>query len=199
MILSDLDYSLGGLATGLGISSVVIALATQDLAKSFLGGLSILTDRPFEIGDVIETKEFSGTVEDITFRTTRLRDVYNQLVIIPNNKIIDSYIINTSKKEKRRYNLPLIVSLDTSSVKIAHFSDSLKSALETNKDIIQKSVKVVLNNISGAGIEILINFYTKITDYNEYIKFKEELNFTILDIINKETINLAETRRVENA
>ena len=107
IIIKELGYDLSGLATGLGISSVVLALAAQDLVKSLLGGFSILTDRPFEIGDAIETKEFSGTVEDITFRTTRLRDVNNQIVIIPNSKIMDSYIINLSKKEKRRYNLKL--------------------------------------------------------------------------------------------
>lgn len=191
MIITDLGYNLGGFAAGLGISSVFIALAAQDLVKSFLAGISILTDRPFEIGDSIESKEFSGTVEDITLRTTRLRDVYNQIVIIPNNKIIDSYIINTSKKEKRRYNLSLTFSLETSLEKISALNNKLKTIFESNENIFKESIKVIFNNISPSGIEIVINFYTEITDSTEYAKFKEELNYTILDIINKEKINLA--------
>ena len=191
MIITDLGYNLGGLAAGLGVSSVFIALATQDFVRSFLAGFSILTDKPFEIGDSIESKEFAGTVEDITIRTTRLRDVYNQIVIIPNSKIIDSYIINTSKKEKRRYHLSLTLSLETSLEKISELNNKLYTSFKTHKDILPESIRVRFNNISTTGIEIIINFYTEITDSSEYAKFKEELNYTILDIINKEKINLA--------
>lgn len=190
MILTDLGYDLGGLATGLGISSVVIALATQDIARSFLGGLSILADKPFEIGDTIETGTFTGTVEDITIRTTRLRDVHNQIVIVPNSRIMDSFIINLSKKEKRRFNLPLTIKIDTPLEKISELEKKLQLALETHKDIIQDSIRVSLNNIASNKIEILINFYTDITESAEYANFKEDLNFVILEIVNESEIIL---------
>jgi len=190
MILTDLGYELGGLATGLGISTVIIALATQDIARSFLGGLSILTDRSFEIGDVIETNTFSGTVEDITLRTTRLRDIHNQVIIIPNSRMMDSFIINTSKQEKRRFNLPLTISVTTPLDKIKAVENKLKESLECRTDIIQDGINITLNNIAANKIEILINFYTDITDPLEYAKFKEELNFIILDIMHKEEITL---------
>ena len=191
IIISELGYNLGGLVTGLGISSVVIALAAQDFAKNIFAGFSILTDKPFEIGDFIETKEFSGTVVDITFRTTRLRDVHNQIVIIPNNKIIDSYIINSSRKEKRRFNLLLTLVLSTSLVKVAELEDRLKKAIEAHPDVIAGSVKVAFDNISTNGIDLLINCYADIIAYDKFLKFKEELNYTILGIIQEEKIRLA--------
>ena len=190
MILTDLGYDLGGLATGLGVSSVIIALATQDIARSFLGGITILTDKPFEIGDTIETNALSGTVEDITFRTTRLRDVNNQIVIIPNNRIMDSFIVNLSRKEKRRFNLPLTISSDTSLDNIKKLEGDLIAALQCNDDIIEESIRVTLNGIASNKLEILINFYTDIIDHADYGRFKEEMNFMILEIINTNGIKL---------
>ena len=148
IIISELGYNIGGLVTGLGISSVVIALAAQDFARNIFAGFSILTDKPFEIGDFIETKDFSGTIVDITFRTTRLRDVHNQVVIIPNSKIIESYIINSSRREKRRFNLLLTLVLSTSLSKVVELEKKLKDAIESHPDVIKGSVKVAFDNIS---------------------------------------------------
>jgi len=191
IILSELGHNLGGLITGLGISSVVIALAAQDFARNIFAGFSILTDKPFEIGDFIETKEFSGTVVDITFRTTRLRDVHNQVVIIPNSKIIDSYIINSSRKEKRRFNLLITLVLSTPLTKVAELEERIKKALTAHPDIISDSVRVAFDTISTNGIDILINCYADIIAYDKFLKFKEELNYTILGIIQEENIRLA--------
>ena len=140
----------------------------------------MLTDKPFEIGDYIETKEFAGTVVDITFRTTRLRDISNQVVIIPNNRIVDSYLINSSKKEKRRFNLTLTLVLSTSLVKVADLNEKLKKALEVHPGIIKSSIAVSFTNISTNGIDISITCYADIIEVSKYIKFKEELNYTIL-------------------
>jgi len=191
IIISELGYNLGGLITGLGISSVVIAFATQDFVRSMFAGFSILTDKPFEIGDYIETKEFSGTIVDITFRTTRLRDIYNQIVIIPNNKIVDSCITNHSKKEKRRFNLLLTLVLSTPLVKVADLNEKLKKALASNPDIIKDSIRITFHNISTNGIDISINCYADIVDVKKFAKFKEELNYTILGIIQEENVRLA--------
>lgn len=67
MIITDLGYNLNGLAAGLGISSVLVALAAQDVAKNLLGGATIVMDRQFLIGDWIESGKYAGTVKDITF------------------------------------------------------------------------------------------------------------------------------------
>ena len=94
IVIAELGYDLSGLVTGIGRSSVVIALAAQDVAKSFLAGLSIISDRPFDIGDYIEVGTYSGTVEDITFRTTRIRDINNQIIVLPNSFLTTTSIIN---------------------------------------------------------------------------------------------------------
>lgn len=191
VLITELGYNLGGLATGLGISSVVIALAAQDIAKSFLAGISIISDRPFEIGDYIKVDDFAGTVIDITFRTTRIRNLENQVVVLPNSILTSANIINISKMQKRRYNLLLTLELNTPLEKIKTYTDNIKNMLLSNKDVENDTIKVFFNTISDNGIDISIDFYTYIITYIDYLKFKEEINYLVLDMANKQGISLA--------
>jgi len=191
IIVSEFGYDLNGLATGLGLSSVVIALAAQDLAKSIIAGFSILTDKPFEIGDYIETNNFAGTVEDITFRTTRIRDINNQVIVITNNQIADANIVNGSKREKRRYNLILTLDLATPLEKVSELTERMKLCLTTHENIERESVRVLFDTISENGLNISIHFYTDIVDYVEFLKFKEIINYTLLEIVKNNNIELA--------
>ena len=191
VLITELGYNLGGLATGLGISSVVIALAAQDVAKSFLAGISIISDRPFEIGDYIKVDDYSGTVEDITFRTTRIRNMDNQVVILPNSILTSSNIINISKMQKRRYNLMLTLELNTPLEKVKTYTENIREMLKNNKNVENDTMKIFFTTISESGIDVSVDFYTYITDYIDYLKFKEEINYIVLDMANKQGINLA--------
>lgn len=191
IVIAEFGYDLSGLVTGLGISSVVIALAAQDVAKSILAGLSIISDRPFDIGDYIEVGTYAGTVEDITFRTTRIRDVNNQIVVLPNSFLTTTSIINATRREKRRYNLVLTLELNTPLEKVADLNENIKLALNTNSHVLKENIRVYFDTISADGIDISINFYTDITDLEEFLKFKEEVNYTLLDIVEQSKIELA--------
>lgn len=191
IVISEFGYDLSGLAAGLGIGSVVIALAAQDIAKSFVAGVSIITDRPFDIGDYIEVDTYAGTVEDITFRTTRIRDVNNQIVVLPNSFLTTTSIINATKREKRRYYLLLTLELNTPLEKVASLSENIKLTLNTHPNIIKEDIKVFFDTISANGIDISISFYTDIADTTDFMKFKEEINYALLKMINEANIELA--------
>lgn len=191
IVIAEFGYDLSGLVTGLGISSVVIALAAQDVAKSILAGLSIISDRPFDIGDYIEVDTYAGTVEDITFRTTRIRDVNNQVVILPNSFLTTTSIINATKREKRRYNLVLTLELNTPLEKVSALTENIKMALNTHPNVIKDNIRVFFDTISDNGIDISINFYTDITDITDFLKFKEDINYALLEMINQAQIELA--------
>ena len=191
ILITELGYNLGGLATGLGISSVVIALAAQDIAKSFLAGISIISDRPFEIGNYITVGELSGTVEDITFRTTRIRNADNQVIVLPNSILTDNNIINSSKRDTRRFFTVLTLELDTPLEKVSQLTENIKLALTTHPQIINETVKVFFEKISADGIDLSIDLKTNALEYVDYLKFKEEINYTLLDMVNQAKIGLA--------
>lgn len=191
IVIAEFGYDLSGLVTGLGISSVVIALAAQDVAKSILAGLSIISDRPFDIGDYIEVGTYAGTVEDITFRTTRIRDINNQIVVLPNSFLTTTSIINATKREKRRYNLVLTLELNTPLEKVSSLTENIKMTLNTHPNVIKDNIRVYFDTISADGIDISINFYTDITDITDFLKFKEEINYALLEMIKQAQIELA--------
>lgn len=191
ILITELGYNLGGLATGLGISSVVIALAAQDIAKSFLAGISIISDRPFEIGDYITVGNLSGTVEDITFRTTRIRNADNQVIVLPNSILTDNNIINSSKRDSRRFFTVLTLELDTPLEKVTELTENIKLALTTHPQVINETVKVFFEKISADGIDLSIDLKTNALEYIDYLKFKEEINYTLLDMVNQAKIGLA--------
>ena len=191
IIISELGYDLGGLVTGLGITSVVVALAAQDLAKSLISGLCILLDKPFNIGDYITVNNYEGTVEDITFRTTRIRNISNDIIVIPNSQIAENNIVNFSRKDSRLYSLLLTFELSTSLDKVADFKEKLMLLLNLHEHVLNEKIRVFFHTISDNGINVKITFYTDILNYADFLKFKEEMNFSILDLVQKAGIELA--------
>ena len=183
--------NLGALAAGLGIGSAALALAAQDIVKGLLSGLTILSDKPFVIGDWIEVGEYKGTVVDITFRSTRIKPADNTVVTIPNSTITSTCVINWNRLNSRRFETILNISLETPSEKIRKIVKQIKLVLENNPDIIKETVQVGLDGISACSNDIKIFLYVKEKDYIKYLKIKEDILCSILFIVEKENIDLA--------
>ena len=190
IVLSELGYDLGGLAAGLGIGSAALALAAQDFVKSIIGGISIITDKTFEIGDFIEVGTFQGTVIDLTFRSTKVKDLSNAIIAIPNSVIVTEYVKNWSKLENRRLEMKLRLDLNSSTETINRCMSNITTMLKTDKDVIDKTVSVRLSNIENDANIILIVAYINTAAYDEFMLIKERINCNILEILEKENIEL---------
>ena len=191
MIITDLGFNLNGLVAGLGIGSVVITLAAQDTAKNLFGGLVIFLDKPFVVGDWIEVEEYEGTVEDITFRSTRVRTFENSVVNIPNAVIANDSIINWSRMEKRRNKVNLCLDLDTPLEKVQIVQKRIKEMLVQHDDVIDETIIVRFDNITDNGINLMVCSYTNSIDYASYLEEKEKINFKIMQILREENVELA--------
>ena len=191
IVLAILQINLGGLVAGLGIGGIIVTLAAQDTAKNIFGGVVLFIDKPFNVGDWIQTPNYEGAVEDITFRTTRIRSAENYVINIPNSTIADSAVINWSKLEKRRYKINLMLSLNTRSEQIAQVSDKIREMLSNNPEVINEDTTVTFTNIANNGLDLMIDIYVKTTVYKEYLKLKNQLNKNIMDIIHNSQIEIA--------
>ena len=191
IIITDLGVNLNGLVAGLGLGSVVITLAAQDTAKNLFGGLVIFLDKPFVVGDWIEVEKYEGTVEDITFRSTRVRTFENSVVNIPNSVIASDSIINWSRMEKRRNKVNLCLELDTPIEKVQIVQKRIKEMLIQHDDVIDDSVMVRFDNITDNGINILVCSYTNSVSYASFLEEKEKINFKIMQILREENVELA--------
>lgn len=191
LVLAILEINLTGLIAGLGLGGVIVTLAAQDTAKNLFGGVVIFIDKPFVVGDWIEMDNYEGTIEDITFRTTRIRTFENALVNIPNAIIADASVTNWSKMEKRRYKTNLCVELDTPLEKLELLKAKIEKMLQERESVFDDSIIVRFDQITDNGINVLIYTYTNSVDYASYLKEVEDINIKIMKILREENVELA--------
>ncbi len=198
IIITTLGVNLNGLVAGLGIGGVIFTLAAQDTAKNLFAGVVVFLDKPFIVGDWIQVDTFEGTVEDITFRSTRVRTFENSVVNIPNAIISNASIINWSKMEKRRYRMNLCIELDTPLEKLQRFQTRVEDMLQARDAIYDDSIIVKFDAINDNGLNVLICSFTDSVDYNSYIAEREDINYKIMKILREENIELAyDTKTVQ--
>lgn len=191
IILALLRIDLSGLIAGLGISGIIITLAAQDTAKNLFGGLVIFIDKPFNVGDWIQMDTFEGTIEDITFRTTRIRTFENSLLNVPNSKIADSSVINWSKMEQRRYKANLRIELSTPVEKLEILKQRVEKMLHERENILDDATIIRFDNINENGINMLIYTYTDSVGYDSYLAEVEDINCKLMKILEEEKIKVA--------
>lgn len=198
IVIAEIGYDLSGLITGLGLGSVVLTLAAQNTIKDLIGGMLIAFDKPFRTGDYIKCNDFAGTVEDITFRCTRLRTVDETVVSIPNSTITSEEIENYSRLKKRRYLLDLELSMDTSIEKINQLEGKIHGLLMSNEYVYKDTINIHFTGMSSSGYKMSIICYFDIIGYMEFLDLKEELNKDILSILDNLHIQLAyDTKTIE--
>lgn len=191
LVCYELGYNLNGLVAGLGLGTVVLTLAAQDTAKNLFSGLTIVLDKPFIVGDWIKVAGYEGKVEAITFKSTRIRTVENTVANIPNVLISEDTLVNETKRKKRRYETELIFSFDTPLDKLKDITEKIEFMLKHNDDVITNTVNVKFVSIADSGYKVLIYCFTNTTEYLKYLKQAENINYQIMDIINKEKAELA--------
>lgn len=195
LTLKEFGYDLGVVLTGLGLSTAIIALAAQDTVRDIFSGLSIFWDKPFAIGDWVEigdaTTTVSGTVEEISFRSTKIRTMEDTVITIQNSNISTQNITNWGVISKRKYEMDLKLPLETEEITVEKIINRIKFILKYNKDIIKESVNVYFDTIANDGITIHIFLDTNITPYFEYKKFCNKINLTLLNILETQEVKLA--------
>lgn len=182
---------LSSILTGLGIGGAALALASQDLIKNFFGGFVILTDKSFSVGDWIKVDSFEGTVEELGLRSTKIRTIEKELVIVPNSRFADREVINYSLRENRRVNFTLGVVYGTAPEKIKSTIDKIENMLKSHPMVKDESQLVKFANFSSSSMDIVVQFLTNTANYAEYMDVKNDVNFKIIDIFHDEKIEFA--------
>ena len=191
IIIADFGYDLNGIIAGLGLSSVVIALAAQELVSNLISGVAIASEKPFEIGDWITVGDISGTVVDIKFRSIKIRTVENTTVTLQNSKVLSEAIINAASINSRRFDLELRLPLDTTASKTEELMKSIKNILESIQEVNEKTIEINVDSIETDAIIIKLFMYVNIVDYNEFLSFKNKVNLCIMKLLENKKIRLA--------
>ena len=190
-ILYQVGVNVTALLAGISIGGLALALAAQDTVKHLIGSIMIFVDRPFQIGDYIIAHGEEGTVEEVGFRTTRLRKVDSTISIIPNGKLADGDVTNYGPRKHRLFQLTLGVEYDTTRKQIADFIKGLKSIIEKRDEIYKETYYVNLRNLSESSIDILFRCYINTDTFASELAIKEEMIFEILELVENLGVSFA--------
>ncbi len=191
IVLQQFGYHIGGLITGLGIGGLAVSLAAKDALANLFGGVVIVTEKPFSLNDWIKTPSVEGTVEDISFRSTKVRTFDQALVVVPNATLANEAITNWSKMGKRRISFDLRLSYSTSREKIERVARKIEDLLRSHPGVHQETIFVKVNEFQDNGVDVMLYFFTKTTDWGEHLDIREDVNLKILDILEEENAQIA--------
>ena len=191
VILQNLGYNISGLVAGLGIGGLAFALAAQETLSNLFGSLMIFLDRPFEVGDYIEVSSIAGTVEDVGFRSTRVRTLEKSLVSIPNSSIAKSPIDNYSRRDLRRVKMTVGLTYDTTPEGIQRAIEIIRSVLDSHERVDNDGTFVSFNSFGDSALGVWIQYLIKTTDWGEYLSTIEDVNMGILTEFNSEGLQFA--------
>lgn len=191
IIAEKWGYNIQGFVTGLGIGGLAFALAAKDAAANIIAGIFIILDKPFTIGDWVSSDSLEGSIEEISFRTTKIRAIDQSLIIVPNSKLTDEAVINFSRRGKRRVSLNLELNYRTKREKLETCVENIRDMLENHPQVSKEDILVRFDKFNGTSLDILICFFTDTADFNEYFSIKENVNFRLVEILQKVGISMA--------
>jgi len=179
-LASSLKIQLAPLIAGLGIGGLGFAFAAKDTLENFFGSLTVILDKPFEIGDWVVIDGVQGTVESVGIRSTRIRTFYNSLVTIPNSILITTKCNNYSKREYRRWKQMVSIGYDTPPEKIAAFCEGIRELLRLHPYTRKDYYQVWLSEFSSSSLDVLVYVFWSAPDWPTELRERHRL---MLDII----------------
>lgn len=200
-ILDNLDVPILPLLTGLSIGGLAFALAAQDTIKNFFGSIMIFIDKPFQVGDWVTTGDIDGTVEEVGFRSSRIRTFRNSLVYVPNGKLADSTIDNHGLRKYRRFYTQISINYDTPPELIKIFVNGLKKIVETHPNTRKDNYHVYFNDMAASSLNIMFYIFFEVPSWAKELEARHEVLLEIMNLAKELEVNFAfptQTLHVEN-
>jgi MscS family membrane protein len=189
--LGNIGVNITTVLAGLGVGGLAVALALQKPIEDMMGALTIFSQMPMRVGDLVKYGEFLGVVEDIGLRTTRIRTLTNTVVSIPNSRVAYVELENLSYREKIRYWPTLRLRYDTPPEKIRRVSERILDMLQSSDRVYDEPIRVRLTDFAEDAILIKIHCFMKTTSFPESLEFSEDLNYQVMTILAEEEVQFA--------
>ena len=194
-VLDLWGIKIGPIIAGLGLFGVAVALGAQDLFKNLISGIMILMEKRFTIGDVIlVSNEVEGVVEQIGFRSTLVRRFDSTPVMIPNYKFAEQSVTNYSRRHHRRIRWLIGLEYKTSVNQLKKIRDSITQLIKDKNDFAKNENSgffVRIDSFSDSSIDMLVQAFTVTNDWSEFLKVKEELAVSIIEIVEANNAGFA--------
>lgn len=191
VLKEGLEVDIVPLLTGLSIGGLAFALAAQDTIKNFFGSIMIFIDKPFQVGDWITSGDVDGTVEEVGFRSTRVRTFRNSVMYIPNGKIADATIDNHGLRHFRRFYTTLTITYDTPPQLIEVFVQGLRQIVEDHPNTRKNAYNIYFNNLSAYSQDIMFYIFFEVPNWTEELRCRHEILVSIVGLANSLGVRFA--------
>lgn len=190
-VMQSYGYSVGSIIAGLGIGGLALALAAQNTLANFFGSVMIFLDKPFQVGDFIKVGDTMGSVQEVGFRSTRLRTPDDSVITVPNSQLADSRIDNLGLRNYRRIFMNLGLTYSTTPTQMQAFVEGVRAIIAANPHMRRDFYEVNFNAFGDYSLNVLVVCFLKVATINE--EWRERHNFLM------EILRLAERIGVEFA
>jgi len=187
LYLSNIDLS--GVVVGLGVGGIAIAFALQNVLSDAFSAFSIFFDRPFEIGDFIVIGDDAGTVTHVSMKSTRIKLLRGEELVISNKAILDKNIHNYKKLRKRRIVFTVGVTYGTPIEKLTKIEGMIRDII--GKLQLCQIDRIHFREFGAFSLNFEIVYYIDSSDYNTYMDVQQQINFGIAEAFEKEKIEIA--------
>ncbi len=181
--LDNIGYEITTLLAGLGVGGIAIAFAAQRTLENLIGSITIYSSQPVNVGDFCKFGDQLGTVEEIGLRATQLRTLERTVIHIPNAKFSTDIIENLTQRDKILYRTRLRLSLQTTAKQMQDVLDCMRELINKHEMIDEESSRVRFLEIGEYAQEIELYLYIRTQDFAEYLQYREDINLSIVNII----------------
>lgn len=178
LVLGNLGVNVTGLIAGLGVGGIAIGLAAQGIFKDLFAALAIIFDRPFRKGDSVKWNGISGNIERIGLKTTHIRAVGGELVVVGNDDLLKKEVYNLARLDHRRMIASYALAYDTSDAQAAQALDIIRETVKATDTC--KLARVGLMGMDKEGLQYELQYDVMSSNYNEVIAARTQVNLTIL-------------------
>ena len=191
-ILQNMGVQVTALVAFGSVGGVAIALASKDTVENLFGSLVVFIDQPFQIGEyVVIDGSIEGVIEEVGFRSTRIRTLERTLISVPNAKIAHCTVNNFAKISQRRFKCTVTLRYDTSREQLQSFIAEAKSYLENHEQIDEKTVLVLFNNMNSCSLDILVMAFINSNQWMDLQVIKQDIFFAFMKLAEDLEIGFA--------
>ncbi|MDO9181480.1 MAG: mechanosensitive ion channel family protein [Bacteriovorax sp.] len=192
LVAHSLTFDVASILAGLGIGGVAVALAAKDTISNLFGSVTVIIDRPFQIGDYVSLeKNIEGTVEQVGFRSTRLRTPYNSIVTLPNSVLANMAIDNYGMRKFRRYKTFLQLEYSTPLVKIEEYCERIRYLIQLNALIQKETAVVSLYEMNSSSLDIMLTVFFLTDSFKGELSARHKFIYEILKLAEELEVKFA--------
>ena len=190
-IAESLDIQLAPLLAGLGIGGLGFAFAAKDTIENFFGSVTVILDQPFQVGDWIVVDGVEGTVEQVGFRSTRVRTFYNSQVTLANATLVRATVDNYGRRRFRRWNTKIGLAYETSPEQIDAFCEGVREILRLHPYTRKDYYQVWLNEWGESSLNVLLYVFWVAPDWQTELRERHRFMLDVLRLAGRLQIEIA--------